>query len=501
MILQSLLISIAYLILLFLLIPVLRRRYNFIVTRQVIFPALLLSVYLLVVYGLGLLDAPPTENTELPFQILWVLLVVLVVYSINQLVIWLITELVIQPGHLKIPKFVLNLLGGLILGSAVLIALRILFKVELSGILLTSTVASAIIGFSIQDTLGNLFAGIALQIESPFAIDDWVEIGGHEGQVLSQNWRTLMLLTRENHRVSLTNKDVASDKIINYSRPTQRQIQVIYIQLDYSHPPNKVKSIMVDFLNSLDECEYDPNNPPFVAGFDDYAIRYGLRFWIKDYGDMITIKDLVYTRLWYIFKREGINIPFPTAVQYEYEFPPSLNHTTAEPAADVPKLLNSFDLISELEDDQIAQLASFSHAQSFAIGEYLVREGEQGDSMFMITAGSVDIHIRGDQNQNILVQQKKAGEFFGEMSLLTGEPRSATVRATDDVEVIVINKDAFTSVLMEDPSILNMLLDGLEAQKVNLQTQRADKAQQNGHTQKSSRDILIQRVWDYLGLS
>lgn len=501
MILQSLIASFTYLLLLFLLIPILKRSYQFIISRQVVFPAILLSAFLFVIYYLDLLTSPPQPETPLSVRTLWIILIILVVYSVNQLVIWLISELIVQPGHVKIPRFVLNLLGGLVLGGAVLLALRLLFDVELSGILLTSTVASAIIGFSIQDTLGNLFAGIALQIESPFAIDDWVEIGGHEGQVLSQNWRSLMLLTREHHRISLTNKYVASDKIINYSRPTQRQIQIIYIQLDYSHPPNKVKSLLVDFLNSLDECEYDPNNPPFVAGFDDYAIRYGLRFWINDYGEMITIKDLVYTRLWYIFKREGINIPFPTAVQYEYEFAPSLNHTTAEPAADVPKLLNSFELISELEDEQIEQLANFSDAQSFAIGEYLVREGEQGDSMFMITAGAVDISIKGDHNQDILVQQKKEGEFFGEMSLLTGEPRSATVRASADAEVIVINKDAFTSVLMEDPSILTIMLDGLEAQKVNLQTQRAGNVHQNGQAQKSSREILIQRVWDYLGLS
>ena len=500
MILQTLLLSVAYLVLLFVSIPILRRRYQFIVSRQVIFPALLLSLFLFAIYYLDLLNEPTGPGTELPTRTLWVILIILAVYTFNQLIIWLISELFIQTGRLKIPRFVLNLLGGLVLAAAVLLSLRALFGVELSGILLTSTVASAIIGFSIQDTLANLFAGIALQIESPFAIDDWVEIGGHEGQVLSQNWRTLMLLTRQNHRISLTNQYVASDKIINYSRPTQRQIEVLYIQLDYSHPPNRVKQIMVDLLNSIDECEYDEHNPPFVDGFDDYAIRYGLRFWVQDYGDIIRIRDLVYTRLWYVFKREAIIIPYPIAVQYEHEFPAKVPDETEYSTADMLKLLTSFELLHGLEPAQIEQLATFSVLQFFAAGEYLVREGEEGDSMFMVAKGAVDITIKSDFQQDILVQQKGGGEFFGEMSLLTGEPRSATVKARTDVEAIIINKDAFSSVLMEDPSILTTLLDGLEAQKINLQEQRADKAAKNGVGQKSSREILMQKIWAYFSL-
>ena len=501
MILRSLLISSAYLLLLFAIIPLLKRRYSFIVSRQVIFPAFLLSIYLYAIYYLELLSESPSPTSSITDRALWIGIIVLAVYSFNQLAIWLISELFIRPGRAKIPRFLLNIIGGLVLASAVLLSLRLLFDVELSGILLTSTVASAIIGFSIQDILGNLFAGVALQIEAPFAIDDWVEIGGHEGQVLSQNWRSLMLLTRENHRISLTNRYVASDKIVNYSRPTQRQIQIIYLNLDYSHPPNQVKQILIDFLNSVEECEYDPNVPPFVAKFDDYSIRYGLRFWIKDYGDIIKIQDLVYTRLWYIFKREGVKIPFPTAIQYEFEAPMSIVTDAETSAADIPRLLKTFELLDGLEDHQIDQLAQSAVMQIFTAGESLVKEGAEGDSMFLVTKGIADVTISGDYGQQIHVQTKKAGEIFGEMSLLTGEPRSATIKAKTDVETILIRKEEFTSVLMQDPSILTILLDGLEAQKTNIQTQRLGQNGSHVQTKKSSRELLIESIWNYLGLN
>lgn len=500
MIFQFLILSAVYLVLLILIVPFLRRRNRLMIPRRVIVPAVLLTIYLAGLYFLNLLTSPPSENSENIELILWMTLVVLFVMSFNQLIIGILSELLIRPGILKIPRFVLNLLGGLFLALVVLFVLSFVFGQNLSGILLTSTVASAIIGFSIQDTLSNLFAGIALQIESPFAIDDWVEIGGHEGQVLSQNWRTLMLLTRENHRVSLTNQFVATDKIINYSRPTKRQIQIIYIGLHYKHPPNLVKQIMIDFLNSVEECEYDPLNPPFVAGFEEYSINYGLRFWIKDFADVIHVRDLVHTRLWYIFKREGIMIPYPIAYEIQQELPPHIVEAENKPEFDIPELLHSFDLLKELDEKQIDQLATSAQVRFYSKGEMLVQEGNGGDSMYLITKGTADVTIRGNNNQDIHVQHKLAGDFFGEMSLLTGEPRSATISAVTDVIAVVLKKDAFTSVLMEDPSILNILLDGLESQRQNIETSRSNQSTQSSAAKKSAREMLLGRVIDYLGL-
>ena len=500
MIFQLFLLSAVYLVLLLLIVPILRRRNTLLIPRRVIVPAVVLTLFLAGLHFLNLLPGPASPDSTPTEIVLWMTLTILMVMCLNQLVIGILAELLIRPGYLKIPKFVLNLLGGLFLALVFLFVLNFVFGQELSGILLTSTVASAIIGFSIQDTLSNLFAGIALQIESPFAIDDWVEIGGHEGQILSQNWRTLMLLTRENHRVSLTNQFVASDKIVNYSRPSKRQIQIFYIGLHYKHPPNFVKQVMIDFLNSVDECEYDPENPPFVAGFDEYAINYGLRFWIKDYADVIKVRDLVHTRLWYIFKREGIQIPYPIAYEIQQELPPHIVEAENKPEFDIPELLRTFDLLQKLDENQIEQLATSAKMQYYSADETLVKEGQSGDSMYLITRGTIDVSIKGNLNQDIHVQQKSAGDFFGEMSLLTGEPRSATIKAASDVYAIVLKKDAFTSVLMEDPSILTILLDELESQRQNIETSRLSQSNQAQAASISARDLLMGRIRDYLGL-
>jgi small-conductance mechanosensitive channel len=131
----------------------------------------------------------------------------------------------------------------------VLYCIKFIFNQELTGFLITSTVLSAVIGLALQGTMSNIFSGLSLQLEAPFNLDDWVVIGGHEGKIVSQNWRTVTLLTRENYKISITNRFVSEDMIINYSRPTRRQIYNFYITLDYMHPPNLIKKLLREILD------------------------------------------------------------------------------------------------------------------------------------------------------------------------------------------------------------------------------------------------------------
>lgn len=501
MILHLLLIAGAYLLLLLLLSPILTRLSDLRLKRDVILPPILLVITLLAIYSWDWIYAPPTSGSSTSDQFFWTVIISLAAFSLIKLSIWFVDELMVKPGHIRLPKFVLNIIGALVLAAIVLVALKTLFDLELTGILLTSTIASAIIGFSLQDTLGNLFSGLSLQLEAPFSNGDWVEIGGHEGQVVNQNWRSLMLLTRQNHRITLTNQFVASDKIINYSRPAPRQIQVLFIGLDYSHPPNRVKKIMIDFLNSVEECEYDPVHPPYVAAYDDHSIRYGLRFWIKDYRDMIKIQDIVYTRLWYIFKREAIHIPYPITVHKNVEHSADQFEEVPTTSDDIAKLLRGFDLLNDFEEEQILKISALSELLLYSKGEKLVHEGESGDSMFMIIHGTVEITSIDQYGRTFTIDHKVAGDFFGEMSLLTGEPRSANVTARTDVEAVVINKATFTDIIAEDPDVLEHLLDRLEKQKEGLENQRSgqDKIKDKS-TRMRSRDRLLRKIKGYFGV-
>ena len=259
---------------------------------------------------------------------------------------------------------------------------------------------------------------------------------------------------------------------------------------------------MLDLLNSIKECEPDVHLGSYVESYGDFAIRYGMRYWIKDYADVIIIQDKVQSRLWYTLKREGIKIPFPIsdinmALRTQQEF-----DTQQKQERDyIIDSLSSFEWAHSFSDEQIAQLAEGAKLKKYTKGELLVRQGDAGDSLFIVTQGDVSILVKGAVGRNLKVQDRSRGDYFGEMSLLTGEPRSASVQAQGEVEVIIIDKNAFTSVLMNDETMLETLLDILEKQKTTNESLVNADHERFSQRRGTTRDMLVRRIRSYFGLN
>ncbi|WP_420627612.1 cyclic nucleotide-binding domain-containing protein [Candidatus Leptofilum sp.] len=412
---------------------------------------------------------------------------------------WLLLELLVYRRSVKIPPFLLDISEWFILLLVVLATVRLVFGVELTGLLVTSTVASAIIGLALQDTLGNLISGISLQIEAPFAVDDWVEIDGIEGIIVRQNWRTLTLLTREDHRVMLTNSTVAQSKIINYSRPTNRQIQTVYLTLSESYSPNLVKETLMASVQGLDDVKLHPRLRSHVVSMQDGCVTYGLSYWLDDYSDKIIARDKVLTRAWFNLHRVGIHIPDPTGNFKLHMIPQNAKqlamHSRQE---ELFATMQSLEWLDVLNETQLKQLADHSAASTYTSGEQLVRQGDAGDSLFIIKEGAVSVYVQSEDGRSVFTNNLHAGDFFGEMSLLTGEARSASIRAEEETEVIIIDKEAFTNVLTQDPTILERFVTAIERrQKGNTQRLREDSARRR-REMENGRDAFIRRIRRYL---
>lgn len=431
-------------------------------------------------------------------KLMALLAIVFISNALIQFLFWFGYAIIRHRDWIKMPRFLFNIFSFIIIIGVLLISIKEIFNQELDGLLVTSTVVSAVIGLALQSTLTNLFSGFSLQIESPFNIDDWVNLGGHEGKVVSQNWRTVTLLSRENHRVSLTNAFVADDKIINYSRPTRRQIHNFYIELDYSHPPNKVKKVLRDVLNEIDEVDLDTNHGAFVVDYMGSGIKYCMRYWLYDYADVLLIQDIVLTRVWYALKRNGIKIPYPTT---EVQM-----HMLEDPGGEVDtidhnyvvKFLSKLDWLKGMQADNIEKLASNAKLKLYAKGDLMVQQGADGNSMFIIIDGLAKVNLRGEKNNNIEIAEKLPGEFFGEMSLLTGEPRTASINAGKDCHVLVIDKASFSSLIISDEKILAEFIETLVESKSGI-AEAIEKESKNSHvTPASAYKIVIDKIWTYL---
>lgn len=357
----------------------------------------------------------------------------------------------------RFPMFFRDILRFLATCMAFLILLKVVFRVEPSALVVTSTVMSAIIGLALQDMLGNVVAGVAIQVERPFQEGHWVKIGERNGKVLQMSWRSTQLLTRDGDVLFIPNATLAKGEILNYYQPQRPHLVRRLIGTSYGDPPEKVKEVLLASLNETPGVLANPPVTVHLANYLDFSISYELRFWIGDYQDEPQIIDRVYSRLWYVFRREGITIPLPIS---EVHHKPLTNldqkqqQDRAHLETQAVQLMSRIDLFHGLGPEKLAQLAGAAHYRHYCEGEFLVRQGATDAHLFLIERGRVSVRVTDQQLElERTIGQFEAGYCFGEYALLTGEPRSASVIAEGHVEAMVLGKDAVEPLLRESPEL------------------------------------------------
>jgi small-conductance mechanosensitive channel/CRP-like cAMP-binding protein len=335
-----------------------------------------------------------------------------------------------------------------------------------------SAVGAVVVGFALQDTLGNAFAGLAIQIEKPFHVGHWVAIGGHEGRVAEITWRATKLRTRTGNLIIVPNNVVSKEAIVNYSEPAAPTMLMVDVGASYSSSPAEVKAAVREALGNAPRVLTAPAPEVLVQDFADSAVTYRVRFWVQDYENDDVAPDGLRSAIYYAFRRRGIEIPFPIQVQYDRQEPSTDSAASADERS---ALLGRLDLFAGLSQPDLSKLASVARDQLFGDGERIVREGEPGRSLFVIASGQVVVLSGPTQHEVATID---AGNYFGEMSLLTGEPRSATVAARGDCRVFEIDADTFRGMAEANPMVLEQVGLAAVARREGLASARAVAAAQ-----------------------
>jgi small-conductance mechanosensitive channel/CRP-like cAMP-binding protein len=358
-------------------------------------------------------------------------------------------------------------------------------------VLATTAVGAVVIGFALQDTLGNLFSGLAIQIEKPFRVGHWVTIAGTDGLVSEVTWRATKIRTKAGNFVIVPNSVVAKETITNYSEPTQDTRLEVEVGASYDTPPNEVKAVIARALREETMLAKDREPEILIVDFAASAITYRVRVWTTDFATDMRVRDRVRSHIYYAFRRHGINIPYPIQVQIEHE------PAAAAPGDDLARarLLDQVEIFASLTGDQRAQLAASSRVLVFEAGAVIVREGDPGGSMFVLMRGEASVTLARTAGE---VARHRDGGFFGEMSLLTGDARSATVTAVTDCELIEIASDAFRRVLVADAALLERIAAAVATRRAEQDQHRATRS--TGSAAVETRQTLVDRVRRFLRL-
>src|SRR5688572_16393068 len=190
------------------------------------------------------------------------------------------------------------------------------------SLLLGVTGSAIVIGLALQDTLGNAFAGLAIQIERPFRVGHWVAAAGHEGRVVEVTWRATKIRTKAGNLVTLPNSVVAKEAINNYSEPAAPSRMSFEIGISYTTPPNETREAILTAVSRVSRVLPSPPPDALLVDFGSSALTYRVRFWIDDFERDETIKSEVRVAIYYELNRRRIEVPYPIQVEYQRSEPP-----------------------------------------------------------------------------------------------------------------------------------------------------------------------------------
>jgi len=363
-------------------------------------------------------------------------------------------QLYFQERHrIKIPKFISQLVMLIIFAITVVVVLIYGYHAEIKGLVLAPAVLAAVVGIAMQNLLGNIIAGLSLQFGKSFKDGDWLFINGTYGKVIEINWRSTRLLTMDEISIDVPNLDISKQTITNLNLPHHLHAMRISVMVDSSAPPTRVKDILLHAASNARGVSGEKKPAVYLKNFAESAIEYEIKFFMDNHEFYYETCDAIRTNVWYSLHRHGIKIPYPVrTIQIER------THRTRE--QDIQNsaraMLRNHHLFKTLSDDQLDALLPRGRIIHFGRGEKLIHQGDEGDSMFILVSGRADVIVERNNNPtNVALLQN--GDCFGEMSLLTGERRSATIVASRDCEVVEISKPVLAQSLKENPELLASL--------------------------------------------
>ncbi|HEY6111389.1 MAG TPA: mechanosensitive ion channel family protein [Chthoniobacterales bacterium] len=363
-----------------------------------------------------------------------------------------------------IPHFLREVAALVVFLIALLVVLSVGYHAEreLRGVLAGSGVLAIILGFAGQNLFGGIIAGMSLQINRPYRVGDWLQVGERFAEVMEINWRSTRLRTNDGIYLDIPNNEIIRQTIINLHYPTQLHAMRIRVGVDYNAPPNRVKDALLRAARTAEGVQKEPRVKVFLVDFADHAVTYEVKYYMLDHAAYNEVSDAIRTNIWYELKRAGIKIPFPIRTLQVERRPVAAERDGDNQARAILRREPLFQCLSDAQIDNLVARAALNH---FGRGERMIEEGAEGDSMFVLLRGAAQVSV-SQNGTSIAVAQLRAGDCFGEMSLLTGETRSATVRAAEDCYVMEIDKEVMGAVVRESPDCLRQLSEILARRKL-----------------------------------
>ncbi len=418
-------------------------------------------------------------------------------------------RLVLPRAKLNTPRIAEDIL--VIVAYAVWGLIRLRYAgVELSSIVATSAVMTAALAFSMQDTLGNILGGLAIQMDNSIEIGDWIKVDDITGRVVDIRWRSTLLETRNWETVVVPNSQLMKNKFLVLGRRADQPVQWrrwIWFNLQLHVAPSKVVSIVEEAVLQahLQNVAHTPRPSCVLMEIDKGCARYALRYWLTDLAVDDGTDALVRWHIYAALERAGLQLVLEEQsihfIKENKKYEASMKRRERERRI---KTLRRVDLFSQMSEKELRHLAESLKYAPFARGNVISRQGAVAHWLYIIISGETEVFVEVENGQRRSLSVLRKGDFFGEMGMMTGAPRAASVLARTDVECYRLDKVSFEDIMQARPSIAEEITQILVQRKAELDAATAnmhgDQALVSEETRRVRHSELLAKVKGFFGL-
>ena len=426
--------------------------------------------------------------------------------AIINLVSVLVFDVGLEAARLKPPRIMRDLLSAL---AYIVVAINLLSRsgVDLTGIVATSAVITLIVGFSLADTLGNVMGGMALQMERTIRVGDWVRIDALEGQVKEISWRQTSIETREWDTVVIPNSVLMKAQVTllghRLGEPRQHR-RWIYFNVDFRYSPATVidaveTTLQGEFIAHVAE---QPAPHCLLLDFKDSYATYAARYWLTDMALPDPTDSVVRARIYYALRRANVPLSIPARTHFvSNENEARRERKQHQEIERRVEKLRHVELFDTLTEDEWEEMAAHLYVAPFMRGETITRQGAEAHWLYLITMGEAEVRVAVNGTSETVARLHE-GDFFGEMGMMTGEPRTATVMALTDVECYRLDKESFQRILQRRPEIAEDISHALARRRVELEELREDLTEEAMRLQmQHAQGALLTRIRNFFKLN
>ncbi|MBV7331873.1 mechanosensitive ion channel [Chloroflexi bacterium TSY] len=316
------------------------------------------------------------------------------------------------------------------------------WQVDVSNLFTAVGVGALAISFALQDTLSNLVSGFLLLIDSPFKAGDMIEVEGEWLEVTEVNWRSTRCIADSDWTtVVIPNGILGQKRIKNMgSKEMSRYKFQFTFAFSYNDPPNRVIEIIQTAVNEIEQIDTAATHV-VTDRFEKSAVLYQACV-VCNIHNHTEIRDALTKQIYYAARRHGLTIALP--VQLEYSLDDQLR---LQPVYDLTEMLRTIPLLRSLQQDTIEWLSARTQVNHFGLGERMIRQGEPDDGYYLIYEGEVQLSSADPDGHHLDIMGLSAGDIFGELTSMRGEPSPVTATATTDTTVLILGDETIEQLI------------------------------------------------------